>query len=109
MTEANVYYSANTGIGYHGDAERNIVIGANLGDQRTIMWQEYHRFEPVGEPFRIKLEHGDMYLMNAKAAGSDWRKSTIHTFRHRAGDETYLIENDKVVRRMKRKRERAKH
>ena len=61
------------------------------------MWQEYMRLKPVGEATKLCLDHGDMYLMNGKAAGSDWKKSSISTFRHRAGDDQFLKRNDKAI------------
>jgi hypothetical protein len=32
VVEGNYYYDKNCGIGYHGDGERNMVIGVRLGD-----------------------------------------------------------------------------
>ena len=61
--EANVYYKKGCGIGWHGDKERGIVIGWNLGESRYIHWNMYHRSKPCGKPFRIKLNHGDVYMI----------------------------------------------
>jgi hypothetical protein len=71
------------------------------------MWQEYMRLKPVGEATKLCLDHGDMYLMNGKAAGSDWKKSSISTFRHRAGDDQFLKRNDKAIeQKVSRKRKK---
>ena len=100
--EANVYYADGCGIGYHGDSERHIAIGANMGQPRTIMWQLYHRFEQVGAPVAVTLQHGDIYAMCGKAIGTDWKCSSIYTYRHRAGDEKWLAKSDKEVARKAR-------
>ena len=69
--EANVYHKRGCGIGWYGDKERGIVIGWNLGESRYIHWNRYHRSKPCGKPFRIQLNHGDVYMMCNKAGGGD--------------------------------------
>lgn len=106
--EANVYHSNNSGIGFHGDTERGIVIGVNLGEERTIEWQKFQSFLPVGDRTSVKLNHGDCYFMTGKAAGIDWRKSSIVTVRHRAGYNIWLYADEKRNRK-KWKYRRAKY
>jgi len=36
------------------------------------------------------LEDGDMYIMSEKASGFDWKKRSIYTLRHAAG-EKYVV------------------
>ena len=100
--EANVYYADGCGIGYHGDSERHIAVGANMGQPRTILWQLYHRFAQVGAPVAVTLQHGDMYAMCGKAIGTDWKRSSVYTYRHRAGDAKWLAKSDKGVARKAR-------
>ena len=97
--EANVYHKKGCGIGWHGDKERGIVIGWNLGESRYIHWNMYHRSIPRGKPFRIKLNHGDMYMMCQKAGGADWKKSSLKTYRHMAGDESWCNKQESIMRR----------
>jgi hypothetical protein len=93
--EANVYHSLNSGIGFHGDTERGIVIGVNLGKQRRIEWQKFHRSLPVGERTVLKLEHGDCYFMTGLCAGTNWKRSSIETIRHRAGYHVWLDRDER--------------
>ncbi len=89
--EGNLYYDINKcGIGYHGDTERNIVIGIRLGETLPLCYQWYYRCKRVGVRFKIDLEHGDIYIMSSKAVGNDWRKRSKITLRHSAGCEKYI-------------------
>lgn len=88
--EGNYYFNVETcGISYHGDAERNIVIGVRFGDSIPLCFQWYHRFKPIGEKFTIQLNHSDLYIMSEKAVGQDWKKSSQITLRHSAGCAKY--------------------
>jgi hypothetical protein len=90
LAEGNKYYDASKcGIGYHGDTERAIVIGARLGESIPLHYQWYHRSQPVGSNVSIKLESGDIYAMSEKAVGNDWKRSSILTLRHAAGARKY--------------------
>lgn len=90
FAEGNYYYSSKCGIGRHGDGERRIVIAIRLGDKMKLIYQWYHRFEPIGRRIDFELQHGDLYAMSEKAVGTDWKKSSILTLRHAAGHESYL-------------------
>ena len=89
--ETNKYYDvdkAQVGIGFHGDTERSIVIGARLGvasEKMPIRFQWYTRSKPCSEETVIPLGHGDMYIMEYKATGWDWMKSSKITLRHGSG------------------------
>lgn len=86
--EGNLYYDTKkTGIGFHGDSERKKVIACNIGESRPIHWQWYHNSKPVGERIKMTLNNGDMYIMSEKASGFDWKKRSIKTLRHAAGEK----------------------
>ena len=91
--EGNYYYNMKkTGIGFHGDAERKKVIACNLSDnvEREIHWQWYKGANRIGERIKVKLNHGDCYIMSEKATGFDWKKRNKLTLRHAAGCKKYL-------------------
>ena len=90
VAEGNLYYDVSKcGIGYHGDAERNIVIGLRLGCTMDLCFRWYCRSEIVSETTTITLNPGDVYIMSTKATGNDWKKRIIHTLRHAAGCDKY--------------------
>lgn len=87
IAESNYYYdNKKCYIGYHGDTERSVVIGVRLGDTFPLFYQWYYRSKPVSEEVRIDLNDGDIYIMDHKAVGTDWRRRIIPTLRHRAGE-----------------------
>ncbi len=89
--EINYYYDVTKcGIGYHGDAERKIVICARLGASIPICYQWYHQSKRVGPGVELELHHGDVYAMSEKAVGTDWRRRVIPTLRHAAGCGKYI-------------------
>ena len=60
--EGNYYYNIDDcGIGYHGDAERRIVIAIRLGAALPIYYQWYQNSKPVGERIEVPLNGGDIY------------------------------------------------
>ena len=78
-----------TGIGWHGDGERTIIITLRLhaGSEFNVLrfhWMRYGK--PVGRPVSIMLKRGDAYIMSRKATGNDWLDSSKeYTLRHAAG------------------------
>lgn len=89
--EGNYYYDpSKTGVGYHGDAERRLVIGARVGCTMPLVFHWFQQSSSIGKPLRIDLHHGDLYVMSDKALGHDWLKKKIPTLRHAAGAEEYL-------------------
>lgn len=89
--EGNYYYDIKKcGIGYHGDAERRIVIAARLGKSIPLHYHWFYKSKPVGETIEIKLEHGDLYAMSSKAVGFDWKLKNTYTLRHAAGCAKFL-------------------
>ena len=91
VVEGNRYYDVKkTGIGFHGDTERVVVICISIGGSEYPMrWQWFKDRMPVGEPIDIELNDGDVYIMSEKAVGSDWKKGIPFTLRHSAGAEKY--------------------
>lgn len=86
QAEGNYYYDLKKcGIGWHGDAERKKVVGLRLGDPFLLCYRWYLGKNPTSEKIEIELDHGDIYIMNEKASGNDWKKRKIPTLRHSAG------------------------
>lgn len=84
--EGNYYYDIDKcGIGFHGDAERRIVIAIRLGASMPIYYQWYRQSKPIGDRFEIPLNGGDIYIMSEKAVGTDWKKKKVATLRHATG------------------------
>lgn len=86
--EGNKYFHDKAGIGYHGDAERKIVICLSLGKPTTLRYHwrlpgsSDHKFEPTD----INLNHGDVYIMSEKATGYDWKSRSKVRVVHSAGN-----------------------
>lgn len=91
MAEGNYYYDiSKCGIGYHGDAERKIVVGVRLGEKLPLHYHWFYKNEPVGEAIKFKFGNGDIYFMSDKATGNDWKKKNVLTLRHAAGSAKFL-------------------
>lgn len=89
--EGNYYYDiTKCGIGYHGDAERRIVVGIRLGESLPICYQWYKNNKRIGSNKKIMLNHGDIYVMSDKTVGTDWKRKSILTLRHAAGANKYI-------------------
>ena len=89
--ELNVYYDVTKcGIGFHGDAERNVTIGMRLGTEIPFEYQWFLEGKPIGSRIRVELKQGDLYAMGAKAVGTDWKKRKVPTLRHAAGAAKFL-------------------
>lgn len=88
--ESNLYYDVTKcGIGYHGDTERSLVIGARLGETIPLTYR-WHLGKPaLCDPIPVTLNHGDIYFMSEKATGNDWKKSSHVTLRHAAGCSSF--------------------
>jgi alkylated DNA repair dioxygenase AlkB len=90
LAEGNYYINPGCGIGWHGDAERRIVIALRFGDSMPLHFQWFLRSRPVGLRVALTLDGGDLYAMSHKAVGTDWRSSSFPTLRHAAGARKYL-------------------
>jgi alkylated DNA repair dioxygenase AlkB len=91
--EGNYYYEKQSGIGFHGDAERKIVICLSLGNSSTLRyaWRMPKTSEHYGESIDIQVNHGDMYIMSEKATGFDWKLRSKVRIVHAAGSNKYII------------------
>ena len=54
-----------------------------------MAWHWFFKNKAVGNIIGVKLNDGDVYIMSEKAVGTDWKKSSIYTLRHSAG-ESYI-------------------
>lgn len=113
--ELNHYHTpSECGIGFHGDGERRIVVGARFGEQSRDMPLRFVAFDdtrmPIGNEVSIPLNDGDVYLMSHHAVGTDWMRSGIH-FRHATGSTKYAFTMEKLKKnaeaKLAKKREKA--
>ena len=95
IVETNDYYDETCGIGAHGDTERRRVCGLRLGASNRIGWRWRIRGKGVGVAIYLTLNHGDMYIMSAKAVGSDWKHRSKLTIVHAAGAKKYMDQLNK--------------
>jgi hypothetical protein len=103
--EANYYYDlSQCGIGYHGDGERKKVFAVRMGETMPLYFQWFQRSLPVGKPFELVLNDGDMYIMSEKAVGFDWLQKVKPTLRHSTGCPKFTGKNG-VVEIKKNKKE----
>jgi hypothetical protein len=91
--EGNHYYSAKSGIGFHGDSERRKVICASLGSTTVLhmYWRLPKAFDQGSAMFQFELEPGTVYAFSEKATGHDWRSSSKCRLVHGAGARSYVI------------------
>ena len=89
--ESNYYYDTRkTGIGFHGDSERVIVIACRIGSvSMPIHYQWFFKGEPVGKRIVIDLDPGDVYIMSEVSVGTNWKRKNILTLRHATGCVKY--------------------
>lgn len=77
-----------TGIGWHGDAERTIIVtlrlhAGSVASPLKFNWMRHGC--PVGSPVALTLDHGDAYIMSKKATGNDFRDTSVLTLQHASG------------------------
>lgn len=90
--EGNLYYNLKkTGISYHGDGERRLVIGYRIGGNFPLHYQWFIRSMPLGKNLCLDIPEGAIYLMSQVATGNNWGKKIIPTLRHAAGCDKYTI------------------
>ena len=86
--ELNKYHHDKAGIGFHGDAERKLVICYKCGDKRMkLKFQWYYRHKRIGKMFEVEIGEGDGYAMSEFATGYNWKCSSFPTLRHSSGRE----------------------
>lgn len=92
ICEANYYYDVRkTYIGWHGDAEREVVVALRLGADFPLYYRWYEQHKTLGDVFCTTLSHGDLYMMSDKAVGHDWKCSSFPTLRHAAGPADRIL------------------
>jgi len=91
LAEGNHYFETSSGIGFHGDSERKIVICLSLGATSTLRycWRLPGSSENTGQ-VDIEVHHGDVYVMSEKATGFDWRCRSKTRLVHAAGSAKYI-------------------
>ena len=104
--EGNHYFEPNSGIGYHGDAERKIVICLSLGGSSVLRyhWRMPGSSEHTLSPVDIRVSHGDVYVMSEKATGFDWKCRSRVRVVHGAGSDKYIKPRKPRAAGAKRKR-----
>jgi len=90
--EGNYYFHKKSGIGFHGDTERKIIICISLGSSSTIRycWRLAGSSSLFGKPLDVQINHGDIYIMSEKATGFDWKSRNKTRLVHAAGHIKYL-------------------
>ena len=85
--EGNHYFERKSGIGFHGDAERKIVICLSLGGASVLRyhWRTPGSSEHTLPPVDLRVGHGDVYIMSEKATGFDWKHRSKVRVVHGAG------------------------
>ena len=100
--EANYYYDiTKCGIGFHGDGERKKVFAVRMGETMSLYFKWFQNSLPIGEPFEVVLNDGDMYIMSEKAVGFDWLKKKTATLRHSTGCSKFTGINEKSEKEVK--------
>ncbi len=90
--EGNWYFKDKSGIGFHGDTERKIVICLSLGTSSILRycWRLPGTSEKHGKQIDITINHGDIYIMSEKATGYDWKYRSKVRVVHAAGHSKYI-------------------
>lgn len=92
LCEGNYYYDIEkTYFEFHGDTERKIAVGIQLGTTFNLYFQWFYQGTPRGKLWKFELEHGDIYMMCEKAIGTDWKIRNEYTLRHAAAKNSKLI------------------
>ena len=100
VAEGNHYFLTKTktkkgkaimqsGIGWHTDSERTMVVGVRFGKPFLLAFQKFSKFslgKAMGEPLKINLGHGDVYVMSEAAVrGNSGNKEYV--IKHCAGNK----------------------
>lgn len=103
VVEGNNYFNIDECyIGFHGDKERETVVGVRLGySSMPIHYGWWINNQMVdGSLKTYYLNPGDVYFMHKKAVGRDWNESSHFTLRHCAGNLSTLLRKlalDKII------------
>jgi hypothetical protein len=90
--EGNHYFEPKSGIGFHGDAERRIVVCCSLGGASTLRfhWRLPGSSAHTLPAVDLRIGHGNLYCMSEKATGWDWKFRSKTRVVHAAGAAKYL-------------------
>lgn len=105
VADVDHFYDADKcGIGWHGNRERRVVIGAHFGQGAKgmplkIQW--FFQNQHVGEEARIELNPGDLYVLSDKAVGNDWTTHSTLTLRHAVGKDTCEYSRSRGLKRQR--------
>jgi len=77
------------GIGYHGESNVNVKIGAILGATIPLHFQWYRYNVPCLDKISVDLEDGDIYIISDKAVGFDCKTKSKYILRHASGANIY--------------------
>lgn len=105
MLKGIIIMKKGSGIGYHGDGERKIVIGLSLGKSTTLRYN-WRLPNSSAHPFpdiNLVVNNGDMYIMSEKATGFDWKKRSKVRVVHAAGHKSYIDKGFKTLEEEKEK------
>jgi hypothetical protein len=76
-------------MGFQGNTGRKLVLVC-LGAVMPLHFQWYNQGNATGVRIKLSLQHGDLCICSAKAAGYDWRRCSVPTLRHAAGHHLLL-------------------
>lgn len=91
VAEVNHYYDpSKCGLGWHGDAERNVNMILRMGARSVEMplnIQWFYNQSPYGAVMQVPLQQGDLLLFSHKALGTDFKTPPLArpTLRHAVG------------------------
>lgn len=91
VAEINHYYNpSKCGLGWHGDAERNINMILRFGERSIEMplkLQWFYNRSPYGAIMEVPLHEGDLLIFSHRALGTDcWKPPLARpTLRHAVG------------------------
>lgn len=96
VCEMNRYPDVDkSGIGFHGDSERSMVICLRSGADNPCAWYWRHRSRRISQRMDVELHDGDMYVMSRGAVGKDWKKPSLVTLVHAAGAKYIAVPEKK--------------
>jgi hypothetical protein len=108
VAEGNRYTDVlESGIGFHTDKERKIVIAIRSGTRMALCYHWFHNCQPIGKSIIVYLNDGDMYFMSENAVGSGFKRDSKLILKHAAGCPKYVtpkgdkIENNSNGKRLK--------
>jgi hypothetical protein len=74
-------------ITLHTDLERKVVVCIRLFQSLPLYYQWFYKSKIIGNRLKVNLHHTDIYIMSAKAVGTDGKLRNTPTLRHAAGYE----------------------